>query len=150
MDILINLELDPFTAIYTPDNHRWVAYLESLAHEMQVEPQVELSLTFTDNAMMQQLNQQYREVDKPTDVLAFPQDMENNLLGDVIISVDKALEQANEKGHSLEFELAFLATHGFLHLMGYDHYEPEEEKIMFQLQDDLLKRHYIECFKPLV
>lgn len=147
MDILINLELDPFDAPYVPDNHRWMAFMESLGKEMDITKEAELSLTFTDNAMMQQLNQQYREVDKPTDVLAFPQDMENNLLGDIIISVDYAGVQAKEKGHSLEFELAFLATHGFLHLMGYDHAEEAEEKEMFELQDELMNQYYSDCFK---
>ncbi len=147
MDILINLELDPFDAPYTPDNHRWMAFMESLGNEMAVDKDAELSLTFTDNAMMQQLNQQYREIDKPTDVLAFPQDMENNLLGDIIISVEKAGVQAEEKKHSLEYELALLATHGFLHLMGYDHAEEAEEKEMFALQDELLNQFYNDCFK---
>lgn len=147
MDISINLEMDPFDAPYVPDNHRWVAYMESLGKEMEVTPDAELSLTLTDNEMMKTLNQHYREVDKPTDVLAFPQDMENNLLGDIIISVEKAKEQAAEKQHSLEYEIALLATHGFLHLMGYDHAEEEEEKIMFSLQDELLNKYYGDCFK---
>lgn len=147
MDISINLEMDPYTAPYVPDNHRWVAFMESLGAEMEVDKAAELSLTLTDNLMMQQLNQHYREVDKPTDVLAFPQGMENNLLGDIIISVEKAGEQAKEKGHSLEFEIAFLATHGFLHLMGYDHAEVDEEKVMFALQDDLMQKYYADCFK---
>ncbi|HEY9842320.1 MAG TPA: rRNA maturation RNase YbeY [Candidatus Obscuribacterales bacterium] len=147
MDISINLEMDPFTAPYVPDNHRWVAFMESLGKEMEVVPEAELSLTLTDNTMMQTLNQHYREIAKPTDVLAFPQDMENNLLGDIIISVEKAKEQATEKQHSLEYEIALLATHGFLHLMGYDHAEEEDEKIMFALQDDLLNKYYADCFK---
>lgn len=147
MDISINLEMDPFDAPYVPDNHRWVAYMETLGHEMEVIKTAELSLTLTDNQMMQQLNQHYREVDKPTDVLAFPQDMENNLLGDIIISVEKAKEQAAEKQHSLEYEIALLATHGFLHLLGYDHAEEDEEKIMFALQQELLDKFYADCFK---
>ncbi|MEZ0372182.1 MAG: rRNA maturation RNase YbeY [Candidatus Sericytochromatia bacterium] len=147
MDISINLEMDPFTAPYVPDNHRWVAFMESLGKEMEVVPEAELSLTLTDNTMMQTLNQHYREIAKPTDVLAFPQDMENNLLGDIIISVEKAKEQAAEKQHSLEYEIALLATHGFLHLMGYDHAEEEDEKIMFALQDELLNKFYEDCFK---
>ena len=147
MDISINLEVDPFEAPYVPDNHRWVAFIESLGSEMDVKAEAEVSLTFTDNLMMQSLNQQYREIDKPTDVLSFPQNMENDLLGDIIISVDKAQEQASEKQHSLEFELALLATHGFLHLLGFDHAEPEEEKAMFALQDELLNKFYSDCFK---
>lgn len=147
MDILINLEMDPQSPPYVPDNHRWVAYLETLGKEMDIKAEAELSLTFTDNAMMQSLNQHYREADKPTDVLAFPQDMENNLLGDIIISVEKAQEQADKQKHSLDYELAVLATHGFLHLMGYDHAEIDEEKEMFELQAELLEKYYSDCFK---
>lgn len=147
MDIHINLEMDPHTAPYVPDNHRWVAYIESVGKAMDCSPEAELSLTFTDNATIHYLNMTYREIDRPTDVLSFQQDMVNNLLGDIIISVEKAQTQADEKGHSLERELALLATHGVLHLLGYDHAEIEDEKIMFELQERLLAEHFSDCFK---
>lgn len=147
MEIHINLELDPTDDRYLPDNHRWVAYLESLGKAMDCPPEAEVSLTFTDNATIQHLNFQYREIDRPTDVLSFPQDMINFLLGDIIVSIEKAQLQADEKGHSLEYELALLVAHGFLHLLGYDHAEEDEEKVMFALQQKLLDEFFPDCFK---
>jgi len=147
MNIYINLEIDPFDSTYSFDNHRWVAYLESLGKHMDCPEDTELSITFTDNHTIQQLNEEYREIDRPTDVLSFQQDMVNGLLGDVVISIEKAQTQGQEKGHGLEYEMALLATHGFLHLLGYDHAEVEEEKIMFDLQQTLLDTYYSSCFK---
>ncbi len=151
MDIAINLELDPHNDTYIPDNHRWVAFLESMGQDMNCEEEAEVCLTFTDDDTIRNLNSQYREIDRPTDVLSFPQDMENNILGDIIVSVEKAKVQAAEKKHDLEQELALLVAHGFLHLLGYDHAELEEEKRMFSLQDRLLQHYYSDCFgKDLV
>lgn len=151
MDIAINLELDPHNDTYIPDNHRWVAFLESIGQDMNCEEEAEVCLTFTDDDTIRNLNSQYREIDRPTDVLSFPQDMENNILGDIIVSVEKAKVQAEEKKHDLEQELALLVAHGFLHLLGYDHAELEEEKRMFSLQDRLLQHYYNDCFgKDLV
>lgn len=147
MNIYINLELDPFSDLADFDSHRWVAYMESIGQEMGCEAETELSLTFTDDATVHRLNAEYREIDRPTDVLAFPQDLVNNMLGDVVISLEKAAEQAQEKGHHLIYETALLATHGFLHLLGYDHAEPEEEQQMFALQQSLLDQHYASCFE---
>lgn len=151
MEIAIHLELDPHNDTYLPDNHRWVGFLESIGQEMHCEEEAEVCLTFTDDDTIKNLNAQYRDIDRPTDVLSFPQDMENNILGDIIVSVEKAKVQAEEKGHDLEQELALLVAHGFLHLLGYDHAEPEEEQRMFSLQDRLLQHYYNECFgKELV
>ncbi len=146
MDIAINLDIDPHNDTYIPDNHRWVAFLESIGQNLHCEEEAEVCLTFTDDAMIKKLNTEYREIERPTDVLSFPQDMENNILGDIIVSVEKASVQALEKGHDLEQELALLVAHGFLHLLGYDHAEPEEEKRMFALQDRLLQHYYADCF----
>lgn len=120
----------------------WKAYLERLAVEMKCEVGTIVSLTFTDNSMIHELNQEYREIDRPTDVLSFPQNMENNLLGDIVISVEQAQHQAHEKSHSVETELAILVTHGFLHLLGYDHAEALDEKIMFGIQGELIKKYF--------
>ncbi|PIQ27873.1 rRNA maturation RNase YbeY [bacterium (Candidatus Blackallbacteria) CG17_big_fil_post_rev_8_21_14_2_50_48_46] len=150
MEIFINLDIDPELPArlnYHLDNHRFVAYLESLGKAMDCAPETTVSVTFCDNQTIHRLNLEYREKDMPTDVLSFPQGMENNLLGDLVISLEKANEQAQEVGNSLDRELAFLVTHGFLHLMGYDHQEPEEEEIMFKLQRELLEAHFPECFK---
>jgi probable rRNA maturation factor len=115
-------------------------------------PPYEVSLVFTDSEAVKQLNRDYRGVDEPTDVLAFcmlPQkeaDFSFTLppdgvtrLGEVIISYPQAAEQAKEQGHSTERELALLVIHGILHLLGYDHEEPEEEGKMRERERELLE-----------
>ncbi len=118
-----------------------------------VAPPYEVSLVFTDSETVQRLNRDYRGVDEPTDVLAFymlPQKGDDSSfvlphdgvarLGEVIISYPQALEQAREQGHSCERELALLVIHGILHLLGYDHAEPEEESKMKEKERELLDR----------
>ncbi len=98
-----------------------------------------------DNEQIKQINKQYRNIDKPTDVISFAledfQDIKTpiKMLGDIYISIDKAKEQAIEYNHSLQRELAFLTTHGMLHLLGYDHMNEEDEKEMFENQNKILK-----------
>lgn len=96
----------------------------------------EISLALVDNQMIQELNQKYRDVDEATDVLSFPMDEE--LWGDVIISTERAVQQAREYGHSLERELAFLFTHGILHLLGYDHQAAGDKQDMHQKEERIL------------
>ena len=111
----------------------------------------EVSLSFVTNEEIHQLNRDYRGVDRPTDVLSFPMidgdadegdiDIHSDsvVLGDIIISAEKAVEQAAAYGHSIERELAFLAVHSTLHLLGYDHEtSPEDEKDMFDRQEKIL------------
>ena len=103
----------------------------------------EISVTLTDNAQIRELNRQFRAVDKPTDVLSFPSGeypTEENacFLGDIAISLEKAVEQCREYGHTLEREVAFLTAHSVLHLLGYDHMDAQEEKIMFGKQEQIL------------
>jgi len=113
----------------------------------------EVGLVFTDSDRVRSLNRDYRGIDEPTDVLAFymlPQkgvDSSFTLppdgitrLGEVIISYPQAVAQAREQGHSCERELALLAIHGILHLLGYDHEEPEEEHKMRERERELLER----------
>lgn len=110
------------------------------------------SVIFVDNNYIHELNRTYRNIDRPTDVITFAledeKDMingsENRILGDVYISLDKAHSQAEEYGHSFKRELAFLAVHGFYHLLGYDHQTPEEEKIMFGKQEEILEEFNIK------
>jgi probable rRNA maturation factor len=118
-----------------------------------VAPPYEVSLVFTDSETVKQLNRDYRGVDEPTDVLAFymlprkgadssfalPPDGVTRL-GEVIISYPQAVEQAKEQRHSPERELALLTIHGILHLLGYDHEEPEEESKMRERERELLER----------
>lgn len=105
-------------------------------------------MLFADNGTVHELNRQYRAIDAPTDVLSFPQmtraELEavdgdaEVLLGDVVISVDAAREQARRLGHSLKQEAALLLTHGVLHLVGYDDEEPEEAEKMRRAERDVL------------
>ncbi|BAM47245.1 rRNA maturation RNase YbeY [Amphibacillus xylanus] len=121
------------------------------AKEEGVSPDAEMSISFVNNDTIQELNRNYRGIDKPTDVISFAlQDsVEGEIeikgdqlpplnLGDIVISVDKAEEQAEEYEHSLEREYGFLALHGFLHLLGYDHIEYDQEQEMFKKQEDIL------------
>ena len=103
----------------------------------------ELSVLLCDDAFIQQLNHQYRSIDKPTDVLSFPSgemdpDSGQTYLGDVIISYDTALRQSSTAGHSISEELQLLVVHGCLHLLGHDHAEADEKKEMWAIQDKIL------------
>ena len=109
----------------------------------------EVSVTLTNNAYIHKLNKQYRQIDRPTDVLSFAlnegQDVDYdgpdaNLLGDIIISLEKVDEQAAEYGHSKERELAYLTIHGMLHILGYDHMEPDDKAEMRHEDDFILQR----------
>lgn len=111
---------------------------------------LEFNIILVDNKYIHTLNREYRKIDRPTDVITFAledvKDIEtkgNRVLGDIYISVDKAKEQAIEYGHSFLRELSFLAIHGFLHLLGYDHMTKEEEKVMFTRQEDILSGYGI-------
>lgn len=102
-----------------------------------------VSVLITDDEYIRELNRQYREKDSSTDVLSFPlYDEEGELdadeLGDIVISLERAAAQAEEYGHSIEREVAFLTAHSMLHLMGYDHEEGEDE--MFSKQEEILKQ----------
>lgn len=106
-----------------------------------VEDEKKMHIIFVDNASIQSINKTYRNIDKPTDVISFPNDEEDDdSLGDIFISIEKAIEQASDYGHSFEREIGFLSVHGYLHLKGYDHHTKEEEKVMFTLQEEILKK----------
>lgn len=115
---------------------------------MHVHPQADLSVLLVDEAAMEQLHVQWMDEPGPTDVMSFPmdelrpgteaQESTPGLLGDVVVCPQVALRQASEAGHSAEKELLLLTTHGILHLLGYDHAEPDEEQEMFRLQRRLL------------
>ena len=106
------------------------------------------SVIIVDNKKIHEINKEYRNIDRETDVISFALEDDKNIidspvrvLGDIYISIDKAKEQANEYGHSLKRELCFLMTHGFLHLLGYDHMKKEDEDIMFPLQEKILNEY---------
>ncbi|MCM1053396.1 MAG: rRNA maturation RNase YbeY [Ruminococcus sp.] len=108
------------------------------------------SVVFVGNEEIQELNKSYRGIDKITDVISFAlednKDLINNdtrILGDIYICIPRALEQAEEYGHSLKRELSFLTVHGLLHLLGYDHQTKEDEEVMFKLQELILDEENI-------
>ncbi|MCA1056183.1 rRNA maturation RNase YbeY [Rossellomorea aquimaris] len=127
--------------------------LDFAAGKEQVEEGSEVSVTFVTDERIREINREYRDKDQPTDVISFAlEEMGEDeieivgadmprVLGDIIISVEKAKDQAEEYGHSLSRELGFLALHGFLHLLGYDHMNPEDEKRMFKRQKDILEEY---------
>jgi len=97
-----------------------------------------VNVVLVNDATIREMNKQYRSIDIPTDVLSFENQDGLSEIGDIIISVDKAREQAKSYGHSFERELAFLSLHGFLHCLGYDHLVPEDEQEMNSLQDEII------------
>lgn len=124
--------------------------LQHAAKILNIVDDSEVSVTFVTNDKIQEINRDYRGKDQPTDVISFAleelgegeveivgEDIPR-ILGDIIISIDRAKEQAEEYGHSFERELGFLAVHGLLHLLGYDHMTEEDEKVMFSKQEEIL------------
>lgn len=113
------------------------------------EDRCEISVSFVGLDEIHELNREYRAVDRPTDVLSFPQfeDLDEEIpevgeicLGDVVICRDKAEEQAKEFGHSFERELVYLFTHSILHLLGYDHMEEDEKKLMRAREEEIMEK----------
>ena len=124
-------------------------YIKYVVKKLELE-KCEFNIIVVDNDKIHEINKEYRNVDRETDVISFA--MEDNmdvkydnfrLLGDIYISIDRVYSQAKEYGHSDLREICFLATHGILHLLGYDHMEPEDEKEMFDLQNELLDGYNI-------
>ena len=121
---------------------------------MHVHPDAELAIVLVDEAAMEQLHVQWMDEPGPTDVLSFPMDelrpgtadapSPAGLLGDIVLCPQVAEAQAEKAGHSLSDELNLLTTHGVLHLLGFDHAEPEEEKEMFGLQREILLAFALE------
>lgn len=112
---------------------------------------ISFNVIIVDNKKIREINKEYRNIDKETDVISFALEDEKEIrceyirmLGDIYISLDKAKSQAREYNHSLKRELCFLTTHGFLHLLGYDHMNKEDEEVMFKLQDEILGIYGVE------
>lgn len=123
------------------------SYLEDLLDLAIAKLNIEgiFSITFIDDDVMHEMNKTYRGIDRTTDVLSFALndredsfDRKIDVLGDIFISIPKMKSQALEYGHSEKRELSFLTVHGLLHLLGYDHMEPDDEKVMFDLQKEVL------------
>ena len=125
--------------------------------ETNTKNNISVNVTIVGKDKIKQMNNEFRKVDKVTDVLSFPL-LENNELhdgemldeniftdlGDIVICKSKAIMQAKEFGHSVEREVCFLALHGFLHVLGFDHIEKQDEIVMFNLQDKILKKSQVE------
>ena len=124
-------------------------YMKFVVRKLEIEKGI-FNIIFVDNDKIHEINKEYRKVDRVTDVISFA--LEDNpdivyddfrLLGDIYIAIDVAYDQAIEYNHSREREVCFLATHGVLHLLGYDHMTEEVEKEMFGLQEELLQEYGI-------
>ena len=125
-------------------------YVKYVVDELELE-KCEFNIIIVDNKRIHEINREYRDVDRETDVISFA--LEDNmdikyddfrLLGDIYISIDKCYSQALEYEHSKVREICFLATHGILHLLGYDHMNEDDEKEMFSLQNKLLDGYNIK------
>lgn len=154
----MDLEIYDETKNGVPEEHVKLVQkvLDYAGQYIKLKENTEMSVTFVNNDRIQEINKEYRGVDRATDVISFaiedsatnddfPIVMDDELaaeipenIGDIFVSVDKVGEQAEYLEHSYERELGFLVVHGFLHLNGYDHMEPEDEKVMFKLQRDIL------------
>ncbi len=143
MSIEVNNETDARV-----DEHELVELSRHVLEQLRVHPQAELSIILVDEVAMERLHVQWMDLPGPTDVMSFPMDElrpgsedrepEPGLLGDIVLCPSVAERQARDAGHATEEELLLLTTHGILHLLGYDHAEPEEEREMFGLQRKLL------------
>ncbi len=126
--------------------------IHCVLEEENIKKNLDVYVTLTNNENIRKINAEHRNIDKATDVLSFPmferdeipslktEDETEDILGDIIVSVEKVKEQAEEYGHSFERELAYLVTHGMLHLLGYDHMIDEEKVIMRKREEEILEK----------
>lgn len=144
IDLAIINEYDEFKDDYE-DVYRKI--IETASELLSIEDDMELSVIFVDDEKIHEINRDYRNIDRSTDVISFA--LEDNEqyylegmpreLGDIFISIDHARLQAQEYGHSFYREMCFLFTHGLLHLLGFDHMKEEDEQEMFAMQDCILQ-----------
>lgn len=148
---MFTIDFSDHTQLVKEEWYTHIDDLLSFAKEQEhIESDAELSVTFVDKEEIQEINKTYRNKDKVTDVISFALEEDEpeivgldipRVLGDIIICTDVAEEQADNYGHSFERELGFLALHGFLHLLGYDHMNDEDEKKMFGRQKKILSAY---------
>ncbi|MDF9760527.1 putative rRNA maturation factor [Peribacillus simplex] len=152
--MILAIDLMDETNEVTEEAQRLVeSILQFAAKKENIEKDTELSVTFVDNERIREINKEYRHKDSVTDVISFAlEEMGEDeveivgvemprILGDIIISIERTKEQAEEYGHSFDRELGFLALHGFLHLLGFDHMNEEDEKEMFTKQKEILEEY---------
>ena len=149
--MLIEIDYDDITKL--PKEEKLIKkVIETVLKEEKIIRDIEIYVTLTNNNQIHKINLEQRNVDRPTDVLSFPMfereevhllkeknEEEPDILGDIIISIEKVKEQAEEYGHSFERELAYLTTHGMLHLLGYDHMIEEEKEQMRKREEEILE-----------
>lgn len=148
---MFTIDFNDHTDLVKDEWYEQIDKLITFAKEQeQIEGEAELSVTFVDKDEIQEINKTYRDKDKVTDVISFALEEDEpeitgldmpRVLGDIIICTDVANEQAESYGHSFERELGFLALHGFLHLLGYDHMNETDEQEMFGRQDQILNAY---------
>ncbi|MFS0765000.1 rRNA maturation RNase YbeY [Peribacillus phoenicis] len=145
--------MDETNEVTEEAQHLVESILQFAARKENIEKDTELSVTFVDNDRIREINKEYRHKDSATDVISFAlEEMGEDevkivgaemprMLGDIIISIERTKEQAEEYGHSFDRELGFLALHGFLHLLGFDHMNEKDEKVMFTKQKEILEEY---------
>lgn len=148
----IYIEIGADTCLPEESQRIEAAALATLAHQ-GISTTSELSIIVTDDAQLHELNQQFRDVDAPTDVLSFPADFSDPesgavYLGDVLISYPRVVAQAQSGGHSPEAELRLLIVHGILHLLGHDHADEAEKALMWAAQSEILTTLGVEITPP--
>lgn len=143
IDFVYENEVESFNDSYEED---FLKIIETTLDNLSIEDDIEMSCLLVDDQRIHEINREYRHIDRSTDVISFAledneqfyvEGMARNI-GDIFISVDHAIAQAEEYGHSLRREMCFLFTHGLLHLLGYDHMNEEDEKEMFGKQKEIL------------
>jgi probable rRNA maturation factor len=142
--MVVNIQLSD--GVNSPLEPNRIKFAASQAMQMAgAPPDSELTIVLTDDEELHRLNQQFLEIDAATDVLSFPADFidpdsHHPYLGDILVSVERAHQQAELQGHSARQELLLLIVHGILHLLGYDHAEEVERERMWSLQDQILSQ----------
>lgn len=149
IDLAIINEMDDFQDDYKAIYEKIIT---EACQQLNIDDDLELSVIFVNDERIHEINREYRNIDRSTDVISFA--LEDNeqyymegmprSLGDIFISIDHAKKQAQDYGHSFYREMCFLFTHGILHLLGYDHMEKEDEIEMFKIQNDILNALKIE------
>lgn len=149
------MEIAEINFLDIEENKEYINILNKVLEKCFTEENLEnknlyINIVLTNPENIRKINNEYRKIDKETDVLSFPmfekeelEKLENgnqDILGDIVISIERVKEQAKEYGHSFERELSYMAVHGFYHLMGYDHMEEEDKKIMRQKEENILEK----------
>ena len=146
----MELDFQTYDQNYNKYENIYASLIKKAFKYLKLKFEPVISVSIVNNEFIHKINKEYRNIDRPTDVISFAfLDNENRqeaysstlpvCLGDIYISLEKAKSQAEEYGHSIDRELKFLFVHGLLHLLGYDHMNKEDEEIMFSLQDKILE-----------